>query len=142
MSSSSIPNEPNWKVDADYAYTAQLDDQGWAWEFLRRNPEYREDWAKYCTWKAPLEKEYGKVDGWSEITVGAVAKLWQYSPTKLAEESDDAWRQRATDIAYRVEKVLRPVAWGRAWGLKVMSDPSLSPCPSGFEPRGEPPIWR
>jgi len=34
----------DWRSDADYDFTEELDLNGWAWEFLRRNPEYRNDW--------------------------------------------------------------------------------------------------
>ena len=34
----------NWRKDADYEFTKDLYLNGWAWEFLRRNPEYRNDW--------------------------------------------------------------------------------------------------
>ncbi len=34
----------NWRKDTDYEFTKDLDLNGWAWEFLRRNPEYRNDW--------------------------------------------------------------------------------------------------
>ncbi len=36
----------NWKVDADYKFMKNLDSYGWAWEFLRRNREYQQDWKK------------------------------------------------------------------------------------------------
>lgn len=49
----------NWRVDADYAFCAELDLSGWAWQFLRRNPLYQSDYAEFIkTWLA-LEAEYG-----------------------------------------------------------------------------------
>jgi hypothetical protein len=36
---------PNWKSEEEYtALTDELDEPGWAWEFLRRNPEYCKDY--------------------------------------------------------------------------------------------------
>jgi hypothetical protein len=35
----------NWRNAGDYAFTKDLDLAGWAWEFLRRNAEYRSDYA-------------------------------------------------------------------------------------------------
>ncbi len=35
---------PRWQDPEDYRYTAELSPTGWAWEFVRRNPEYREFW--------------------------------------------------------------------------------------------------
>lgn len=34
----------DWRDPANYAYTATHDDVHWAWEFLRRNKEYRDAW--------------------------------------------------------------------------------------------------
>ncbi len=36
----------NWRDKASYAYATKLSGLGWAWEFLRRNPRFREDFAK------------------------------------------------------------------------------------------------
>lgn len=33
-----------WYPTAAYLYVLQLDDLALAWEYLRRNPEYRRDW--------------------------------------------------------------------------------------------------
>ena len=35
---------PYWRNDSDYAFTEGLSPDRWVWEFLRRNPKYREDW--------------------------------------------------------------------------------------------------
>jgi hypothetical protein len=37
----------NWRKPEDYAYTASLTMRAWAWEFLRRNPEYQSEWSKW-----------------------------------------------------------------------------------------------
>lgn len=34
---------PDWKQARDYAFTKNLTVEGWVWEFLRRNPDYRKD---------------------------------------------------------------------------------------------------
>ena len=36
----------NWRNKASYAYAAKLTGLGWAWEFLRRNPRFREECAR------------------------------------------------------------------------------------------------
>jgi hypothetical protein len=36
----------DWKNDADYEFAKDLDLNCWAWEFLRRNSDYRDDWDK------------------------------------------------------------------------------------------------
>jgi hypothetical protein len=34
----------DWRSPAVYAYVSDLDPSGFAWEFLRRNPEYRREY--------------------------------------------------------------------------------------------------
>jgi hypothetical protein len=37
-------NAEQWYPTAAYLYVLHLDDLALAWEYLRRNPEYRRDW--------------------------------------------------------------------------------------------------
>jgi hypothetical protein len=50
---------PDWRRPETYAFTAHLTREQWAWEFLRRNPDYRRAWAAFAaTWR-DLEAAYG-----------------------------------------------------------------------------------
>jgi hypothetical protein len=49
----------DWRCDANYDFCAQLDRAGWAWQFLRRNPEYRADYAWFIAVWRQLEAAYG-----------------------------------------------------------------------------------
>jgi hypothetical protein len=40
-----LPSVP-WGISAAYLYVLDLDDPALAWEYLRRNPGYRADWAR------------------------------------------------------------------------------------------------
>lgn len=52
--------QANWQDPEDYRFTRELSAAQWAWEFLRRNPDYRREWqAFWATWQA-LEADYGK----------------------------------------------------------------------------------
>jgi len=44
---------PNWESASDYAFASKLDDAGWTWEFLRRNVEYRDDYAAAAKTRGP-----------------------------------------------------------------------------------------
>ncbi|MEJ2345531.1 MAG: DUF2285 domain-containing protein [Gammaproteobacteria bacterium] len=44
---------PDWRDPDDYPRPDDLDDPGWRWEFLRRTPEYRQDWE--ANWPATFE---------------------------------------------------------------------------------------
>ena len=39
---------PDWKNPNDYARMDDFTPSQWAWEFLRRNPEYVKAWERYC----------------------------------------------------------------------------------------------
>jgi hypothetical protein len=43
----------NWKEPKDYEFANTLNSKKWAWEFLRRNPDYIQEWEK----ELPLEFE-------------------------------------------------------------------------------------
>ena len=38
-------SDVRWHATAGYLYTLSLPPVGLAWEYLRRNPRYRDDWA-------------------------------------------------------------------------------------------------
>ncbi|MEN8760824.1 MAG: DUF6499 domain-containing protein [Thiogranum sp.] len=51
---------PDWRQPQNYSYTASLCVEQWAWEFLRRNKAYQQDWRWFwATWQS-LEARYGK----------------------------------------------------------------------------------
>lgn len=50
----------NWRDPQDYTFTSELSPELWAWQFLRRNPDYQHDYAWFIeTWQA-LEADYGR----------------------------------------------------------------------------------
>ena len=38
---------PNWRERSEYEYIDQLTNHQKAWEYLRRSPDYRDDWNGY-----------------------------------------------------------------------------------------------
>lgn len=50
----------DWQNATHYHFCEDLQADEWAWQFLRRNPEYRADWHWFhATW-ADLEADYGR----------------------------------------------------------------------------------
>ena len=43
----------HWYPTAAYLYTLHLDGPALAWEYLRRNPDYRRDWLRRRRQPAP-----------------------------------------------------------------------------------------
>lgn len=54
---------PNWKDPTDYDFTRQLTREGWVWEFLRRNPQYRAAFAGVEKNHKKASKKSGKAPG-------------------------------------------------------------------------------
>ena len=46
MSASDVNGRFDWSLRSSYDYTAELTLRDWAWEFLRRNPEFQMAWWK------------------------------------------------------------------------------------------------
>lgn len=49
----------NWQFQQNYDYTLVLNSAQWAWEFLRRNPDYQADWTWFSSTWQQLETAYG-----------------------------------------------------------------------------------
>jgi hypothetical protein len=50
---------PDWRSPAAYAYLNDLDPAGFAWEFLRRNPDYRRNFRGVVD-KPKREKQFAQ----------------------------------------------------------------------------------
>ena len=47
----------DWRKAADYSFPKKFPPSRWAWEFLRRNPDYRKDWEEALSRLSELESE-------------------------------------------------------------------------------------
>ncbi len=47
----------DWRVPEEYRYTAKIPAAGFAWEYLRRNDEYRHDFDTLTATKQPARQE-------------------------------------------------------------------------------------
>jgi hypothetical protein len=103
-----------WQNPEDYHFARRLSADEWAWEFLRRNPVYQEEWHRFIAiWRA-LEADYGKP---AQRDVAA----WQRDPR--------AWVPAETcqesDCRIEGERVLIECALGARWGFyKFPPDPA------------------
>lgn len=92
---------PNWKNKIEYDFTTSLDRRGWAWEFLRRNEDYKSDFLASL-----LPKTY-------------------YLPPKTASESETQWQHRVIEQDLMPEKLAASVYFARKWGIRgVLCDPN------------------
>jgi hypothetical protein len=109
---------PNWKNPADYDFVEDLAPQEWAWQFLRRNPDYQTDWQWFqATW-AVLEAEYGRPPQRD-------FHRWQKDPR--------AYRQTVTEQG-EAELLLIECWMGQKWGFyKFPIDPAMERPEPGTE---------
>jgi len=99
-------NKPDWKVEKDYDYTADFQRTEWAWEFLRRNPEYRKNFADIKAKKIS-----------DQIS----------SSLKSSDETEKAWIYYHADLNNMRQKLAPEVQLLRQWGLKnALVDPDYT----------------
>lgn len=98
-------DEQDWRRDGAYDYTDVLPRRAWAWEFLRRDPDYRQVWSDVST-TVRIETPSPSL---TVITAGA----------ELAEMA--RW-----GLFFR-----RPARAGRGYRRRPLGSACLSPCPAG-----------
>ena len=94
--------KPNWRNADDYAFTEGLERAGWAWEFLRRNPEYKSEFKALQ-------------DGRSEI-----------------RKATPHLRKGADVVEYGPDVISAEEALGMKWGMERAIDPTGDQLPSFF----------
>ena len=101
----------DWRDPAGYAYCAALTRDQWAWEFLRRNPDYHADYARFIAiWRA-LEADYGAPPG-RDFT------RWKADPRAYGPLPDSESDVASTGVNCTVDddRVLLECWMGARWG--------------------------
>jgi hypothetical protein len=123
----------NWRHSEDYAFTRELSPALWAWQFLRRNPDYRKDYEWFIdTWQA-LEADYGKAPerDFAHWKLDPRA----YAPQEMTQDFCDEDRSCASPDG---DQVLIECAMGAKWGFyKFPNSPDIE-----FPQVPEKLIWR
>lgn len=120
---------------APYEYCASLTRDQWAWEFLRRNPDYRRDYQAFITiWRA-LEADYGAPPK-RDFT------QWKQDPRAYGPLPGDAEPAAPTGelCVMEDERVLLECWMGAKWGFyKFPLDPGrVAPGPDELSWRPPP----
>ncbi len=105
----------NWRDAEDYAFTTGFSGGQWAWQFLRRNPDYQAEWRAFIsTWRA-LERDYGRAPNRDFCQ-------WKNDPRAWVPASECG----AGDCRIDQDKVLIECALGARWGFhKFPPDPAM-----------------
>ncbi len=98
----------------EYAFTHNLSSAQWAWEFLRRNRDYRQEWVAFNeVWQA-LEAAYGRPPDRDFCA-------WKADPRAWVKAVDCP----GSDCRVDQDKVLIECAMGARWGFyKFPPDPA------------------
>jgi hypothetical protein len=148
---------PDWKDEAAYPDPKSTSATRWAWEFLRRNSDYRKDWARYIERAAKAAGEDPALRDLVAAMRDATAEAWKafrgkYSgpgKTTHAHWGDLVDTLEMSDCMYecsppplpdethrehlaRCGKLTRtPLvhALGQRWGLEQIEPPHLSKLP-------------
>ena len=111
----------DWHNPEEYAFTHNLSGAQWAWEFLRRNRDYRQEWAAFNeVWQA-LEAAYGRPPDRDFCA-------WKADPRAWVKAADCP----ASDCRVDQDKVLIECAMGARWGFY-----KFPPDPADDDPVGE-----
>lgn len=113
----------DWRCADGYPRADVASIEQWAWEFLRRNPQYQQDWADYahrCRAVVP-----GFAQG-AELTKDEFRSLLEheslqvYDPPRLDDETEEGWIRR---VGKGVSMSLGGVMADK-WGLSSFYDPA------------------
>ena len=112
---------PDWKDPLAYAFCERLTSAQWAWEFLRRNPDYQREWREFHDIWAALEAAYGKPPNRDFCA-------WKNDPRAWVPASECV----DGDCRIDQDKVLIECALGARWGFH-----KFPPDPRDDDPVGE-----
>ncbi|MEP2759023.1 MAG: DUF6499 domain-containing protein [Hyphomicrobiales bacterium] len=123
---------PIWNSPSDYDYADSLSKEGWAWEFLRRNAKYEEEYTEVRKRYAQAKELFGPFEDNEE-------KWRNYDPVIVKNpflehgDSPGAWNGRVWDKNIAPEWTYLEVQVAGRWGLKhKLQDPQ----------KDTPPIFR
>jgi len=102
----------DWREKGDYAYTDDLNNHGWAWEFLRRNQNYVSAYKEYCNVLLKHKKDNNS------------QPLRYFTPERKKGETGQQWMKRCMATEESDPRTYDPDEWhGRKWHLKKIISP-------------------
>ncbi|WP_211904832.1 transcriptional regulator domain-containing protein [Ralstonia syzygii] len=115
--------KPNWRNADDYPRPDDASPAEWAWEFLRRNPEYIDDWKVFKESIGEYADRYPNLSG-QEMARFLMDKRYQHV-TETGTLSREELLAGAKGTYCKVET---PLAnwYGSKWGMRQIADPSTT----------------
>ena len=108
----------DWRNPDDYAFTRDLSPELWAWQFLRRNPEYRKDYDWFISAWRELEADYG-------VAPNRDFSRWKLDPRAYApdEMTQGFCEEDKSCASPDGDKVMIECAMGAKWGFYKFPNP-------------------
>lgn len=128
----------DWKNEKDYAYCNDLDANGWAFEFLRRNSKYQKDWVKFCEIRDQLIKRHGSA-GKENKSCYKDDLAWFYFPPKTKSQTLQDWQNK--NFLSEPRRIWFEDFFAQKWDLKgafLDSDQRPEPAPTFIKSKGYP----
>jgi len=102
----------DWRNPDDYAFTQDLSPELWAWQFLRRNPQYHKDYHWFISAWRELEADYG-------VAPNRDFSRWKLDPRAYApEEMTQGFCEDDKSCASPDgDRVMIECAMGAKWGF-------------------------
>lgn len=120
MAKSSEIKSLNWDNPDDYNYLKRLSKKGWAWEILRRNPNYKKDYARYIKKEEALTAKYKDTVGSKKDNLSWLSDAFIFDPPLLPHENLQKWVLRVNEKGKRYSLS----EWhAKKWNLYRMYNP-------------------
>ncbi|QQG36702.1 MAG: hypothetical protein HYS17_02705 [Micavibrio aeruginosavorus] len=119
----------DWKNPKDYGYLKSLPRKGWSWEFLRRNPEYREDYKKFTRHQRQIDKKFPlmpRVKNQLKLRKNHAEWLevaFVYDPPLKKNESYKQWLHRTGNQDIKGKQYTLSQYYAEKWNLAHMYSP-------------------
>lgn len=115
----------DWKNKDKYKYCDELDTNGWAFEFLRRNNSYQKDWIKFCEIRDQLIKRHGSAGKENKPCFGDDL-AWFYFPPKHKNQSLQRWQDK--NFLLEPRRIWFEEFFSKKWEIKgAFPDPFKRP---------------
>ena len=114
---------PDWRNEAEYDFTDSLKLKEWAWEFLRRNPDYRNIYEEVKELEEMEVSQFGPYPKQHNIQS---EHLFYYEPELNTGETAIQWFSRCVRNGIDHHKYSPSVWHARLWGIVgTMPDPNI-----------------
>lgn len=118
----------DWRSAGDYPCADTASAEQWAWEFLRRNPQYQQDWAGYVQRCRAVVPGFAQGEELTQADFRSLLEhdsLQVYDPPRLDGETEGEWIRR---VGKGVSSSLGGTMADK-WGISSFYDPA-----SGYSP--------